>query len=359
MDEPIRGFGLKWALGVSLAFAVQSAQAQVMYRITALGYIRGCTSPVPAAYAFNAAGEVTGYACNANGDVHAFLWKNNGTPMMDLGPAQAGSLSEGTGINASGLVAGDASIGADQFAFEFSGNGPMKRIHNTLGGDEIFPSPPNNLGQLTGSAFTTGDLATRAFFWKNDGSPILYLGTLGGDSSSGNAINASGQIAGTSDLPGNTKHHAFIWKNNGSPMQDLGTLGGNFSEGSFINNSGQVAGISRVTVNTVIQTRTFLWRNDGTPMQDLGTLGGYDTRPVALNGKREGRDPERRHGDARVRRVQHVDAAGGPRRLGHGPRRREAAAGRIEGERRFLQGSQGGDRQSERGQQGQVQRLRR
>ena len=37
---------------------------------------------------------------------HAFLWKNDGTPMVDLGPSEVGSFSEATALNASGLVAG-------------------------------------------------------------------------------------------------------------------------------------------------------------------------------------------------------------------------------------------------------------
>jgi probable HAF family extracellular repeat protein len=278
-----RAVTCKFVLGLSLAMGCQSALAQVMYRMTSLGHVDGCTSSAPEALAFNGAGQATGAACNANGDTHAFLWKNNGTPMIDLGPPQAGSVSEGTGINAPGLVAGDASDSTGQFAFEWSGNGPMNRIYDTLGGDTIYPSPPNSRGQLTGSAFTAGDASTRAFVWMNNGSPIQSLGTLGGDSSSGNAINASTQIAGTSDLPGNTKHHAFIWRPDGTGLQDLGTLGGNFSEGLYINASGQVAGSSRVVINTVVRTHVFLWRNDGTPMEDVGTLGGYDSFAMALN----------------------------------------------------------------------------
>jgi probable HAF family extracellular repeat protein len=273
-------------LGLSLALACQSALAQSMYRITPLGLLSNCTSPVPEALAFNGAGQVTGTACNANGDTHAFLWKNDGTPMVDLGPPQGGFVSYGTGINASGLVAGNSSDSTGEFAFLSRGHGkPMKRIYDSFGGDAIYPSGPNALGQLTGSAFTAGDAATRAFLWRNDRSPLENLGTLGGDSSSGNAINGSGQVAGTSDLPGNADHHAFFWKNNGTPMLNLGTLGGHFSEGLFINASGQVAGTSRVNVTGgTIRTHVFLWRNDGTPMHDLGALGGYDDGfPMALN----------------------------------------------------------------------------
>src|SRR5579862_1432332 len=96
-------------VAVFLAFDLlsQAALAQVMYRIKPLGYLGTCTS-VPRAYGFNASDQVTGSACNSHGDTHAFLWKNNGTAMIDLGPSQVGSSSIGYGINASGLVAGSA-----------------------------------------------------------------------------------------------------------------------------------------------------------------------------------------------------------------------------------------------------------
>ena len=41
---------------------------------------------------------------------HAFLWKNDGTPMVDLGP-RAGKASFGLSINASGMVTGQAWAG--------------------------------------------------------------------------------------------------------------------------------------------------------------------------------------------------------------------------------------------------------
>ena len=81
------------------------------------------------------ADEVTGYACNVNGDEHAFLWKNNGNPMVDLGPDEVGSSSQGNALNASGLVAGYASDSTGTYGFVSSGNGaPMKKIPNGFGG---------------------------------------------------------------------------------------------------------------------------------------------------------------------------------------------------------------------------------
>ena len=105
-----------------LALVGQCALAQAMYRIKPLGTLGGSCSPY--AFGFNAADEVTGYACNVNGDEHAFLWKNNGNPMVDLGPDEVGSSSQGNALNASGLVAGYASDSTGTYGFVSSGNGP-------------------------------------------------------------------------------------------------------------------------------------------------------------------------------------------------------------------------------------------
>lgn len=97
----------QWVLGLSLAVACQCALAQAMYRIKPLGYLGGCVG-YPQATGLNDAAEVTGNSCNAHGDGHAFLWRNDGNPMVDLGPAEVGSASTSSAINASGVVAGTA-----------------------------------------------------------------------------------------------------------------------------------------------------------------------------------------------------------------------------------------------------------
>jgi probable HAF family extracellular repeat protein len=268
----------KLVLSFSLTLACQCALAQAMYRIKPIGAPTDCGLSSCVA-GFNEADQVTGNALNAHGDIHAFLWNNNGTPLVDLGPPEVGSYSYAAGINASGLVGGGANDSTGIFGFESAGDGaPMKRIYDGLGGSFIDPYAINDLGQLTGYAYKAGDTAYHAFLWKSDGSRMLDLGTFGGDYSVGEAVNASGQVAGYADLRGNQTNHAFIWKNDGTPMLDLGTFGGDPSDAYLINASGQVAG------NSGNGNHAFFWANDGTPLQDLGSLGGAGFNiPYALN----------------------------------------------------------------------------
>ena len=270
-------------LVLSLAMIGQSALAQAIYRIKPLGDLGGCPTIPPIANALNAAGEVTGQACNRHGDFHAFLWKNDGTPMMDLGPSVVGSTSIGRSINASGVVAGTAQDQNQASAYGFvSSGGPMTKIVNSLGGVSSAAFALNDSGQVTGWADSTGG-ATDAFIWKNDGSPMIDLGNQSAfetPNTGGTAINASGQVAGTSG-DYNGSFNAFIWRNNGTPLMDLGNLGGFRTTACCINASGQVAGTS--ASSRARRTRAFLWRNDGTPMHSLGTLGGAESDAFALN----------------------------------------------------------------------------
>ena len=268
-------------LGLSLAIACQASFAQEMYRITPLGYLGGCTSSVPVARGLNLFGQVAGTACNAHGDTHAFLWRHDGTPMVDLGPGAAGTSSEATDLATLGMVTGDAQTGAGEYAFESSSDGTsITKILNDWGGSSVLPYDMNDRGMLTGAATTADDAATHAFVWQNNGSPIEDLGTLGGDFSTGAAVNESLQVTGSSDLSVNSSPHAFLWLPDGSGMQDLGTLGGNFSNGLFINAAGNVVGTSNLVPNG--RGHAFFKSYFG-PMQDLGTLGGTYSVPTAFN----------------------------------------------------------------------------
>jgi probable HAF family extracellular repeat protein len=93
----------------------------------------------------------------------------------------------------------------------------------------------------------------------------INLGSLGGTFTEGVDINNLGQVAGNSYLTGNTVYHAFLWQK--GVMTDLGTLPGDVnSSGDGINNKGQVVGGSY----TKTTSRAYLWQNG--VMTDLNTL---------------------------------------------------------------------------------------
>ena len=152
----------------------------------------------------NGSGQVAGTSPLAgNTRSHVFIWRNDGTPMQDLG---------------------------------------------SLGGMNSYPNALNDSGQIAGYA-NKMDGTTHAFVWLNNGTAMKDLGTLGGTSSSANDINFSGQVTGNSTLAGSAVAHAFLWKHDGTKIQDLNTLIDpsdplkahvTLTDGLFINDSGDI-----------------------------------------------------------------------------------------------------------------------
>ena len=176
--------------------------------------------------AINASGQVAVIASNGDRSSRSFVWKNDGSPLLDLGDL-GGYRTYACCINASGQVAGDSSVSA-------------------------YAHP-------------------HAFLWRNDGTGMQDLGTLARGSLSGaTGLNDAGQVAGWSHTIFWQRQHAFVWMNDGTPMKDLGTFGGTSSLGSDINASGQVTGWASLAGDSV--THAFLWRNDGTTKKDLNLL---------------------------------------------------------------------------------------
>jgi|GEM_PF-976636 len=277
---------LVMTLLLGMAWGVVSAQA--MYRMTDLGSLGSGGSY---GYALNARGQVAGVSYTLSGEQRVFLWKNDGTPMLDLGTlggtqsfigsADANGYNAATTINNSGQVTGYSYLAGDAtyHAFIWKNDGTPMLDLGTLGGTFSDGAAINDSGQVTGTSYTQHNATTHAYIWKNDGSPLQDLGSVGGPQSEAVAVNAAGQVTGWARTKNGAQLHAFSWKNDGTPMQDLGTFG-NSSYPAGINASGQVAGYS--DKNNFV-THAFLWKNDGTPLEDLGTLGGFSSYPGNIN----------------------------------------------------------------------------
>ena len=205
-------------------------------------------------------------------DEHAFVWMNDGTPMLDLGTF-GGTFSFSLGITATGLVAGNAYFAGDlrSHVFAWTNAGAPIRDLGTLGGDDSYAFGMNAVGQVAGGSNTTPGGEAHAFLWRNDGTPMQDLGVLGGDFSFATAINDQGQIAGILNRRlGASRTHAFVWMNDGTPIRDIGSEGGISTTPHSINSLGQVTGEGGLPGNTAVHA--FLWRNDGTKIQDLNNL---------------------------------------------------------------------------------------
>ncbi len=262
-----------WSVGVVTAAALSAPADNPMYRITQVG--NKCAEGT----ALNNSGQITGSTdCTT---ARAFLWSSDGTLKNIDTLAKAHTGSAGYALNSTGHVTGGVWIdNSTPHVFLWKNDGTRMMDLGTLGGPFGIGVSINNSSQIVGGSDTPGG-AEHAFVWKNDGRPLRDLGTLGGVLSEATAINASGQVTGWADTSA-FEEHAFFWKNDGTPMEDMGTLGGNFSRGVAINETGQITGVSKPKLGKP-QTHAFLWRNDGTPMIDLGTVGGANSSPSGLN----------------------------------------------------------------------------
>ena len=194
------------------------------------------------AYGINDTGEVIGV-----GSSGAFLY-SNGT-MINLGSLSGpGGSTQPTGINASGEVVGYSYLPDGNFRGFLWANGSMTAL-GTFGGDWSQAYAINKAGQITGTAYTSGNLSNVAFLLSNG--KMENLGTLGGTIATGTAINDSGVVVGYSNVPNPNAivYHAFVYA--GAKMQDLNSLvpknsGWVLSQANGVNDAGQIVGYGMI-----------------------------------------------------------------------------------------------------------------
>ncbi|MBA3485390.1 MAG: hypothetical protein H0T51_26645, partial [Pirellulales bacterium] len=123
---------------------------------------------------------------------------------------------------------GDAAVHA------FLYDGAMHDL-GTLGRPFSYGAGINDSGQVAGWSEITGGAAYQyhAFLWtpttpNGDSGTLNDLGALGGTYSVGTGINDSGQVTGSAFTTGDAARHAFLYD---GTMNDLGTLGGTHSSG--------------------------------------------------------------------------------------------------------------------------------
>ncbi len=246
--------------GFAVLLLTTLAQAQ-SYNVTDLGGVNSL------GLAISPSGNVVGETDSSSG----FFWSPS-HGFLQLPGVLKGTFSEATAINATGVIAGQATVNVQGFELAHAvlwTNGKIKDLGTLTTLGQSWATGINAAGQVTGAANPYGS-NPHAFLWTS-ATGIQDLGTLsGGSYSTGLAINKFGQIAGYSDLASGVSV-AFLWSK-ATGMQDLATLpGGGGSSANAINDFGQVAGGSSCGAAC---DHAVLWSKTRGSVQDLGVLPG-------------------------------------------------------------------------------------
>jgi probable HAF family extracellular repeat protein len=222
----------------------------------------------------NASGQVAGWAdTDATGALHRHATLYSGVVLTNLGTLAGGTQSFGQAINDAGIVAGHSNgAGTAGFHAALFGGGTVTDLNAILGSPSSNAYAINASGDVAGALNTAG--TTHAFRYR--GGVVTDLGTLGGTLSQAYGINAFGDVTGYAHVP-SQDGHAFRYDAGG--LVELGTLGGRTSIGHGIDPLGQVVGETFLLGDA--GPHAFL--HDRTAMLDLGTLGGTASRALAVN----------------------------------------------------------------------------
>jgi MYXO-CTERM domain-containing protein len=256
---------------LALFAAPLAAQAAPVYTVAPVGDFGNLTS-LP--NGLNNAGTVVGYVYTPQGHINAYSSSNGNATSLHQGAPNTGN-SKAWGINESGTVVGESSVGNTTRAAIFS-NGSVQTL-GTLGGANSYGYGINAAGQVVGVSDTATPNVQHGFVTGAGGSLVDIGPVNDGSSSAANAINDLGQVTGYAEISADGDYRAYVYANGN--MQLLDTLGGSFAQGYAINNAGMVAGYSGTAGDA--ESHAFLYANG--LLVDLGDLGGYDSYATGIN----------------------------------------------------------------------------
>jgi MYXO-CTERM domain-containing protein len=255
---------------LAMSTAPLAVQAAPLYTVAPVGNPGGAVSQPNG---LNNQGQVVGYVYTAGGHINAYVGSNGTATSLHQGDPNTGN-SKAAGINESGMVVGEASVGNATQAAVFSNN--TVQTLGTLGGANSYGNGINDSGRVVGKSDTASGF--QHGFVTDAGGKLVDIGPLGGGyGSDANAINNLGAVTGYVDIDGNGDYRAYVYKD--GAMQLLDTLGGNYAQGYAINDRGMVAGYSGIAGDAA--SHAFLYANG--MVMDLGGFGGLDSYATGIN----------------------------------------------------------------------------